>query len=192
MNIEGFEIRPLTPELWDDFETVLGKSGISGCWCTYWLRPSSKVFGEGSKGGSRANNKNVFRKFLKKGPPGLLAYDRDNPIAWCRVTPRRSLPGLKTSRHFKTELSIEDVWSLSCFVIRRSHRGHGLTTVLTKAAIRFARDQGGRFLEVYPTDTVDEKHPSVIYTGIASTFERLGFKEVQRRSPEKPMMRLTL
>ncbi len=192
MNIEGFEIRPLIPELWEDFESVLGKSGIGGCWCTYWVHPGSKAWGEGTKGGSSANNKSVFKRFLKKGPAGLLAYERDYPIAWCRVTPRLSLPGLKTSRHFKTELSIEHVWSLSCFVIRRSHRGRGLTTVLTKAAIRFAHDQGGRYLEVYPTDTTEEKHPSVIYTGIASTFERLGFKEVQRRSPEKPMLRLTL
>ena len=31
-----------------------------------------------------------------------------------------------------------------------------------------------------------------IYTGVASTFERLGFKEVQRKAPHKPMMRQEL
>jgi hypothetical protein len=30
------------------------------------------------------------------------------------------------------------------------------------------------------------------YTGFASTFERAGFVEVERRSPARPIMRLTV
>ena len=68
----------------------------------------------------------------------------------------------------------------------------GLTGVLTKAAIAFARDQGGRLLEAYPWETAEEKHPATVYTGLASTFGRLGFEVVQRKAPHKPMMRLAL
>ena len=72
------------------------------------------------------------------------------------------------------------------------HRGRGLTTVLTKAAIAFARDRGGRILEAHPWETAKEKYPTIVYTGLASTFKRLGFEVVQRRAPHKPMMRLAL
>ncbi len=193
MNIDGFDVRPLTPDRWDDFETVLGASGIGGCWCTYWIHTSSTAWGEGCAGGKAAKNKALFKSVVQNGtPPGLIAYDSGEPIGWCRVTARSRLPGLANSRHFKTQLDIADVWSLSCFVIRTKHRGRGLTVVLTKAAAEFARANGAALLEVYPTDTEERKSPSVIYTGIASTFTRLGFVEVQRRAPHKPMMRLSL
>jgi hypothetical protein len=63
---------------------------------------------------------------------------------------------------------------------------------LTKAAMSFVREQGGNAIEVYPWDTAEHKAESTIYTGVASTFERLGFQVVQRRAPHKPMMRLSL
>ena len=105
---------------------------------------------------------------------------------------RTCLPGLAKSRYFKTDLDIEGVWSLACFVVRPAHRGRGLTTVLTKAAIAFARDNGARILEAYPWQTSDVKHPSIIFGGVASTFQRLGFEVVQRVAAHKPMMRLAL
>jgi hypothetical protein len=36
------------------------------------------------------------------------------------------------------------------------------------------------------------KPSSTVYTGLASTFERLGFEVVQRKAPHKPMMRLEI
>ena len=71
-------------------------------------------------------------------------------------------------------------------------RLRGLTALLTRAAADFARDHGATALEVYPTDTDEDKHPATVYTGIASTFRRLGFETVQARAPHKPMMRLLL
>ncbi|MEO1062056.1 MAG: GNAT family N-acetyltransferase [Actinomycetota bacterium] len=133
----------------------------------------------------------MFRELVEVGPPpGLLAYDGSDPVGWCKVMPRTALPGLANSRYFKTDLDIEGVWSLACFVVRRSHRGRGLTTVLTKAAIEFVRANGGVILESYPWDTDQVKADSVVYTGLASTFARLGFEVVQRRADHKPMMRI--
>lgn len=193
MIIDSFIVEPLTPERWADIEVVFGRSGMSGCWCTYWIHPTSRAWGEGTRGGSQAENKQIFQQIVEKGPPpGLLAYDGKAAVAWCRVTPRTSLPGLANSRFFKTELKTEGVWSLSCFVVRRPYRGRGLTTVLTKAAIQFAHERGARFLEAYPWDTGEKKDPAIIYTGMASTFSRLGFEVVQRKAPHKPMMRLDL
>ena len=37
------EIRPLTLELWDDFEALFGKNGAcAGCWCTWWKMGQSE------------------------------------------------------------------------------------------------------------------------------------------------------
>jgi GNAT superfamily N-acetyltransferase len=193
MLIDGYAVEPLVTDRFEDFVAVLGRGGIGGCWCMYWISPTSAAWGEGCKGGSTAPNRQRFRDLVEAGPPpGLLAYDGGGPVAWCRVMPRHALPGLSNSRYFKTDLDIDGVWSLGCFVVRKPYRGTGLTTVLTKAAIEFVCDQGGAILEAYPWDTTDEKADSVVYTGLASTFRRLGFEVVQRRAEHKPMMRLAV
>jgi GNAT superfamily N-acetyltransferase len=191
--VDGYQVEPLTLDRFDDFVTVLGRGGISGCWCMYWTCPTSAAWGEGCKGGSEAPNRQAFRDLVEVGPPpGLLAYDAGEPVAWCRIMARDRLPGLANSRYFKTELDIEGVWSLPCFVVRRSHRGKGLTATLITAALEFVADRGGSIVEGYPWDTDDVKSPAVVYTGLASTFERLGFDVVQRRAGHKPMMRIAV
>ncbi len=191
--IDGYELLPLTSDRFDDLETVLGKGGISGCWCMYWVHPTTKIWSDRARGGSKAANRDDLLQLLAAGPPpGILAYDEETPAAWCRIMPRTALPGLARSRFFKTDLDISGVWSLPCFVVRRQYRGKGLTTVLVKGAIDFVRERGGATLEAYPWDTTEKKDPAVVYTGLASTFERLGFHVVQRRADHKPMMRLEL
>ena len=193
MKVDGFSIEPLTPERFEDFVTVLGEGGIAGCWCMYWTTDTTREWRDDSKGGSTARNKTLMRAMVEEGPPpGLIAYDDDEPVAWCRVVARSTLPGLKRSRHFSTDLDIDGVWSLPCFVVRRSHRGRGLTAALTEAAMSLAAEQGATVLEAYPWETEEHKDPMSIYTGVASTFRRLGFDEVQRKAPHKPMMRLDL
>lgn len=184
---------PLTPDRWEDLEEVLGATGVGGCWCMYWAVESNQAWSTGSKGGASAPNKGLLQRIVADGPPpGVLAYDGNEPVAWCRVVARSRLPGLVRSTHFATELDIEGVWSLPCFVVKRSHRGRGLTSVLIEAAAGLARQQGAHTLEAYPWDTADRQAPMTVYTGIASTFARLGFVEVQRRAAHKPMMRLQL
>jgi GNAT superfamily N-acetyltransferase len=193
MNIDGYTMEPLTPDHFDDLVAVLGRSGVSGCWCMYWKTPTTTIWSEGCVGGGAAPNRDSFVDIVEEGPPpGLLAYKDGEPVAWCRVVERRSLPGLANSRFFKTDLDIDGVWSLPCFVVRAPYRRRGLTEVLIKAAIEHVRYLGGSILEAYPWDTDEVKPSSTVYTGLASTFERLGFEVVQRKAPHKPMMRLEI
>ena len=193
MDIDGFTIEPLTPDRFDDLSVVLGPGGIAGCWCMYWTTETTREWRDNSKGGATARNKTLMQELVATGPPpGLIAYDGDQPVAWCRVVARTTLPGLKRSRHSSTDLDIDGVWSLPCFVVRKQHRGRGLSEVLTKAAMSLAAEQGATVLEAYPWETEEQKDPMSIYTGVASTFQRLGFEEVQRKAPHKPMMRLDL
>ncbi len=159
----------------------------------YWITDGSAAFRDGSKGGAGAANRGAFHNIVDNGPPpGLLGYVGDEPVGWVRILPRNSLPGLSRSRLFSTDLPTDGVWSISCFVIRAKWRRQGLTEQLARAAVRHARENGARAVEAYPTDTEARKSTSAVYLGLASTFRRLGFEEVQRKAPEKPMMRLFL
>lgn len=189
----SYRVEPLTSDRIDDFATVLGPGGVSGCWCMYWLNETTKEWSAAAAGGGAANRE-AFGEIVRHGPPpGLISYDGDAPVAWCRVMPREQLPGLDRSRWFTTDLDVTGVWSLSCFVVRSSHRRRGLTSVLTEAAVDYAAAQGARFLEVYPRDVGEGGvSSSALWTGVASTFRKLGFTEVQRRAPTRPMLRLAL
>ena len=98
----GISTGPLTPDRFSDLEAVLRQGGISGCWCMYWVHETGAQWSEGAKGGSQARNKQSFRDIVEHGPPpGIVAYDDGEPVAWCRVMARSRLPGLARSRHFE-------------------------------------------------------------------------------------------
>jgi hypothetical protein len=61
---------------------------------------------------------------------------------------------------------------------------------LLRAATALAARHGARLLEGHPTDPRDKRTPGIfLWTGIADTFRRAGFREVARRSPTRPVMR---
>ena len=175
-------IRPLTPDLWPALEELFGKNGAcNGCWCMYWR------IGSAYRKRPRESNKAAFREVVKRGPPpGLLAFDGDVPVGWCQLTPRYALPQLDRAWRLKR---VDDVpvWSLSCFYVRKGYRKQGVTSALITAALKAAKRARAPALEAYPVDK-DETN-SASGTGIASTFERAGFKTVARRVPPRPIMR---
>jgi GNAT superfamily N-acetyltransferase len=177
-------VRPLTPDLWPALEDLFGRAGASnGCWCMYWR------IGAAYKKRPRDLNKRALRALTRRGsPPGLLAFDGELAVGWCQLTPRADLPWLDRRRELER---VDDlpVWSLSCFYVRRSHRGRGVTSALIAAALRAAKEAGAPALEAYPVDTTAPKSTSNLFTGGASTFRRTGFKTVARRSPARPVMR---
>jgi GNAT superfamily N-acetyltransferase len=71
--------------------------------------------------------------------------------------------------------------------VRKSYRRQGITSVLIAAALKVAKRAGAPALEAYPLDR--NLTPSATSTGIASTFERAGFKTVACRAPSRPLMR---
>ena len=181
-------IVPLKPARWDDFAALFGPNGAcGGCWCMWW-RLTRREFERGHGHG----NRRVFRRIVEAGPPpGLLAYDDGQAVGWCALGPRAELPTLGRSRLLKP---VDDapVWSLSCFFVKSGHRRRGLTAALISAAVEHARRAGAPALEAYPWETAERKSTTTVYTGLASTFRRLGFVEVARRAPHRPVLRLNL
>ncbi|MEJ2420747.1 MAG: GNAT family N-acetyltransferase [Acidobacteriota bacterium] len=180
---------PLTPERWPDLEALFGPRGAcGGCWCMWW-RLSRKDF-ETGKGQS---NRAAFHDVVHAGPPpGLLAYVGGAPAGWCALAPRSDYPRLARSRILKP-VDGRPVWSVTCFYIRRGRRGRQLSLKLLVAAVRYAASCGAEILEGYPVDPKSGRAADAfVYTGLASTFRRAGFREVARRSETRPIMRLDL
>ena len=151
----------------------------------YW-RSSNKDF-QAAKG--RAN-KTRLRELSKSAQPlGIVAYLEDRPVGWCSISPRESLVRLKTSRHFQP-VDDAEVWSITCLYVRPGRRRKGLSVELIRAACAYAENLGARIIESYPLVASGRAVPDVFaWVGFASTFERVGFREVARPSGSRSFMR---
>ena len=180
---------PLTPERWQDFETVMGpKGGCGGCWCMLW-RLRKKDHDRGIGEGNRA----AMQTIVAAGEvPGLLAYEDGQPIGWLSLAPRERFVRLETSRVLKP-VDEQPVWSVSCFLVAKSRRSRGVGELLLRAACGFAAERGAKVLEGYPIEPSKRPYPATYaWTGFAEVFRRAGFEEVARRSPTRPIMRRVL
>jgi len=139
-----------------------------------------------------AGNKRAIRCIVQAGGvPGLLAYAGGEPVGWCAVAPRAAYPRLATSRILRP-VDDRSVWSVPCFFVAKAYRRRGVSLALLRAAVEFARERGAEGVEGYPIEPRKDQPDLFVYTGLASTFRRAGFKEVARRTPSRPIMRKSL
>ena len=151
-----------------------------------WWRRTASEFAR-AKG---AANRAALRRVVEAGPPpGLLAFRGREPIGWIALAPREAYPRLDRSRVLKP-VDDRPVWSVTCFLVARQHRGQGITVRMLRAAVDFAGKHGAKFVEGYPVDTRGGRSPDVwVYTGLHPAFRKAGFREVARRSRSRPIMR---
>lgn len=154
----------------------------------FWRLPR-KQFDEG-KG---AGNKRALKRLVSTGrEPGLIAYLKREPIGWCALAPRQDYVALERSRILKP-VDDQPVWSVSCLFIKKGYRRRGVSTLLLQAAVEFARKHGARIVEGYPVEPSMDKMPDpFLWHGIPSAFLRAGFREVERRSRTRPIMRFEI
>lgn len=185
----SIEFKPLTGETWPHFEMLFGEKGAcGGCWCMWWRLKRSEF--EKQKG---EKNKEAMRQIVKSGEiPGIIAYYKQEPVAWCSVAPREIFPPLNRSRVLKA-VDDKPVWSIVCFFIAKPYRKMGLSVRMLEYVIEYCRKQGAKILEGYPVHPKKPGMPDVFaWTGFLSAFQKAGFKEVARRSPTRPIMRYEL
>jgi GNAT superfamily N-acetyltransferase len=176
----------VTQKRWSDFETLFGERGAcGGCWCMLWRLKRSEF--EQQKG---AKNKQAMKAIIESGKiPGLLAYSKGQPIAWCSVAPRDQFPALERSRIMK-KIDDKPVWSISCLFVAKNHREKGVSVQMAGAAIDYVAKKGGKILEAYPVEPKkDRSPPAFVWTGLAAGFRKAGFVECARRSETRPIMR---
>ncbi len=178
---------PLTLKNWKQFEALFGEKGACGnCWCMYYrLRKSAFDTGKTNLG-----NKKAMYDLVKTGyPTGLLALYQDQAIGWLALAPREDYPRLENSRVHK-RIDNEAVWSIPCTFIAKGFRRKGFSIALLKGAIAYARENRITLLEAYPAIPTQEKLPDAFaWIGLYTAFEKAGFKIVDRKSPNRPMVR---
>jgi GNAT superfamily N-acetyltransferase len=182
---------PLTADRWQDFRQLFGARGAcGGCWCMY-PRTGHREF-EAGKG---EPNRKAMRALVTGGRvPGLLGYAGGEPIAWCSIEPRSSLPTLARSR-ILTPVDELPVWSIVCLFVARSRRRQGLSIQMIAGSVAYAAAQGAVCVEAYPVEPKQAGAavpPAFAWTGLAAAYRRAGFSEVARRSATRPIMRRML
>jgi GNAT superfamily N-acetyltransferase len=189
--VSTVDVTPLTPQIWDDFEAVMGANGgARGCWCMHW-RLSIDEWMQGKGEGNKAAMRDLARG---ENPPGVVAYLDGEPLAWCAFGDRADFPRLRRSPLMKP-IDEEPVVSLTCLLIKKGHRGKGLTAaVITAVCDHLARTAEARTAEAYPVDPPQGRRagPDNAMTGIASAFRAAGFTEVARPRDDRPVMRYPL
>ena len=178
------KVLPLVPERWKDMEAVVGSGGDSGCWCMWW-RLGDDEFEEKRGDG----NKRALKQIVDSGrAPGVIAYVGDQAAGWCSIGPRQDFSRLESSFLFG-RVDEQPVWSIVCYYVNRAFRGRGLMEHLTKGALEYAASQGATVIEAYPVELSEGSSSSGAYTGIAAVLRRLGFEDVARRLPDRPIVR---
>jgi GNAT superfamily N-acetyltransferase len=85
---------------------------------------------------------------------------------------------------------------VDCFAVRTDHRGSGVGTALLTGAADHARRHGVIALEGHPVDVsrlhAEHTSGSALFTGTFVLFDQLGFREIGRTRPSRPVMRLDL
>ncbi|MBN9176942.1 MAG: GNAT family N-acetyltransferase [Microbacterium sp.] len=187
------EIRVASTDRFADAEHALtgGGDGAS-CWCQWWMLPNKDF-----NATSRDERRELLRADLTATPASaLIAYVDGAAAGWVKVSPRPDQPRLARTRDFQQSPEPFDdpsVWAVTCFVVRREHRGAGLGARLLAAAVEHAHRHGARVIEGYPVDAAVKKTTSnELFHGALSTFFDAGFHEVARPKPARPIVALAI
>ncbi|GAA3389638.1 GNAT family N-acetyltransferase [Streptomyces roseoviridis] len=167
------EVRPASA--FEDVRAVIGPKSPTAnvCWCLSYRIPSK----ENRELVGPARGAYVAELCRAGTPPGVLAYDGDEPVGWAAVAPRAET----TFARNRKIPHVDDlpVWSLWCVRVRPGHRKQGVSHALIAGAVEFARAHGAPAVEAYPLDNGDARVDlTMAYPGLRKNFERAGFVHV--------------
>ncbi len=186
-------VRQLKKDDWKDLASLFGSKGAcGGCWCQHWRVPHGGRLWEEAKG---EPNRRAMQRLVTTGKAtGIIAFDGDTPVAWCSFGRRTDFPRTETVKAYRRD-DINGVWSINCFFIAKGYQGQGLSLKLAEAAIKVIKKRKGKIVEAYPVTLTKDGNklpPAFSFTGPETVFKRLGFKEIQRLAPTRPLYRLHL
>ena len=142
-----------------------------------------------NKSRAQANRAQLKALVAKGGVPGLIAYRDHAPVGWVSMGPREDYAKLARSPVMRP-VDDKPVWSIICFVVPSKFRGQGIARALLKGAIDYARKHGARLVEAYPVDKSRRSPDDAMWFGAKSMYDEVGFSEVARRKPQRPIVRL--
>jgi ribosomal protein S18 acetylase RimI-like enzyme len=142
-------------------------------------------------GATRAqSNRAELKALVDSGnPPGLIGYRGKVPVGWISLGPREEYAKLRRSPVMKA-IDDQPVWSIICFVVPSESRNQGVARALLNGAIAYAKKRGAKLLEAYPVDKPGRSNDDSMWFGAKSMYDSAGFKEVARRKPHRPIVRI--
>ncbi len=185
--LDQLSFEPLSKNNWNKLVQLFGEKGACGnCWCMYF-RLKKSDFEEGKH--DNGNKSSMQALVYSDKPTGIVALYEGQPIAWCAFAPREDFLKIENSRVHK-RIDTEQVWSIPCFFIDKNFRRMGVSVRLLKGVIRYAKQKKIKIIEAYPSIPTQEKLPDAFaWTGLYISFEKAGFKIVDRTSRNRPMVR---
>ena len=187
----GIEFHPARPERLDDVMAVFGDCSYGRkCWCAYWYLPNREFKANWGEG-----NRHVIEDRIKSGAePGIVGLVDGVPAIWLSIAPRTRFDRLNRSRPFAPATADDPrgIWAMNCFITVKRFRRRGLMRQAIAAGVDFVRERGGSIIEAYPFEANRKPLVDELFVGTAAAFRDLGFTEVARRLPQRPMRQLRL
>lgn len=163
-------IQQLSSENWKDFVTLMQTDAqCSECWCLNHREPA------GCATGTAAQEK-MKQLTAQNKVGGLLAYTNNECVGWIAIDPMSELVGHDCQSSAKPA-----EWSIHCLFVKDGFRGQGLSAVLIRAAIQFARSNGAKVISAFPIPHENRnRFPAneAEFSGRFSTYSKLGFKTI--------------
>lgn len=191
-------IVPANQASWADLQAVFGTADYpSKCYCQHFKTRDchwSALTDEERR--SRLREQTNCDDPQASSTSGLVAYLDQEPVGWVAVEPRTAYPRLPrvrtvwSGRH--EDKADDNVWAVTCFVVRKGYRKLGITYALAAATVGYAREQGARALEAYPMITEPGKEITwgELHVGSRSAFTDAGFTEVSRPTRRRAVLRI--
>lgn len=200
---------PLDVDSWPALEALFREGGDPRwCWCQWW-RMRSKDFAAAKVPELRSR---LYALAEGAASPGLVALERAAPydrsgtgssgaaseltsstaraVGWVSLGPRADFERIVRSKVVPA-IDSRPVWSIVCFAVSASARGHGVARTLLEGAIAHARDRGAEALEAYPVLVEDGRdiNAASAFTGTLPMFKKLGFRVVAERASNPSALR---
>lgn len=175
-------VRELRPDDWPLVESLFGEKGAcGGCWCMWWRVPKGGKLWKERKGD--LNRESFRREVLESAVHGVMAFEGETGVGWCRFGPRGDFPRIQSIKAIRGGAPA-GTWSVVCFYILSRRRKQGVARALLDAAVRRAFELGAERVEGYPAIPAGEKPVPAVFawTGVPRLFESAGFHKASDRT----------
>jgi GNAT superfamily N-acetyltransferase len=179
----GVEVRPLSPELLQDFlayfegDAFADNPKWASCYCQFLYVDHNKVtWKERSAVENRAA---ACERICSRRMQGYLACLGGKPVGWCNAAPRTMMEAFDD----EPDPDAARIGEITCFVVAKPHRRSGIATALLHAACDGLKAQGLTIAEAIPlaqTQSDAETHygPLAMYLAAGFSVHRTEDKTV--------------
>ena len=196
MGMGSIIIKPLTPELKDDYLDFFDNRAFSDgnpngpCYCTSPNQDEENIkqmVSEFKEFGVKETLRRYATEMLDKNEiHGYLAYDGKLAVGWCNAADMDSYAGFVPD--FARKNTCGKTVSIVCFEIAPGYRGKGLASAFIEKVCNDARSNGYVAVEGYAI--LSDKRNDFDYQGPIRLYQKAGFVEAMREKEQVVMRKM--